>query len=281
MVARLLFPAFVAGITALALAGASGATTGRQALAYYAGSLALVYAAVAAAERLRPHRVAWRRPHGDVATDATHLVLTGTIASQLGLGLVAALVWLLGGRPTGLWPSGWPMAAQLALAILLAEFGHYWFHRLTHERPFLWRFHAVHHSAPRLYWLNATRFHPLDLAGLVASQTLPLVLFGVAPAASFAYAIFAGSYGQLQHGNIDLDSGPLRWIFSSPELHRWHHSIDPREGNTNYGAILSVWDWMFGSWFWPTDRTFTGPLGVAGRPDFPQTYAGQLLAPFR
>ena len=112
-------------------------------------------------------------------------------------------------------------------------------------------------------------------------QTLPLFLLGITAQAFFAYAIFAGCYGQLQHGNVALDSGRLRWLFSTPELHRWHHSIEPREGNANYGAILSTWDWVFGTFFWPRDRAFTGPLGVAGMPRFPGGYGDQLLAPFR
>ena len=283
-----LFPAFTIGTAAIAIwatapdAPRTPATDG----AVYVAFLIVTYALIAGLERAFPHRAEWGRAHGDVRTDVTHLVVTGTAASQLGLAVAGGLAvvcspWLANRLGTGLWPSALPIAAQLFLAVLIAEFGHYWFHRVTHERAWAWRLHAVHHSAPRLYWLNATRFHPLDLAALVACQTLPLFLLGIPPRVFLLYSIFSSCYGQLQHCNVDLRSGVASWLFSTPELHRWHHSTDPREGNANYGAILITWDLVFGTFFRPRDRGFAGPVGIAGMPRFPTTWTGQLLAPFR
>jgi sterol desaturase/sphingolipid hydroxylase (fatty acid hydroxylase superfamily) len=280
----LIFPLFVTAITLAAVGGATvvGVGNGGVALGAYVAWLTVVYVAVAMLERWFPYRAEWNRDAGDVRADVTHLFVTGTVASQGGLAIAAGLVWAFGGpRAGGLWPVWWPMVAQLGLALVIAELGHYAFHRLTHEHALFWRLHAVHHSAPRLYWLNATRFHPLDLLGLTVGQTLPLLALGITPEAFFAYAVFSGSYGQVQHGNVALDSGPLRWLLSTPELHRWHHSVEPHEGNTNYGAILSVWDRLLGTYFWPRDRAFTGTLGVSGMPAFPRAYGAHLLAPFR
>ena len=170
---------------------------------------------------------------------------------------------------------------QVALALVLAEFGHYWFHRLSHQHPWVWRLHAVHHSAPRLYWLNATRFHPLDLLSLSACQSLPLVLLGFPPRTFFLYTVFASCYGQLQHGNIALRTAGFDWLFSTPLLHRWHHSVNPREGNTNYGAIVNLWDLLFGTYRRPASGEFTGAIGVQGMPRFPRDYGSHLLVPWR
>ena len=30
----------------------------------------------------------------------------------------------------------------------------------------------------------------------------------------------------------------LEWVFSTPTIHRWHHSIDVVEANHNYGAEI-------------------------------------------
>ena len=108
---------------------------------------------------------------------------------------------------------------------------------------------STHHRAPRLYWLNATRFHPLDLFGLIACQNLPLILLGAPPRVFAMYVLFSVVYGQLQHGNIELRTRALDWLFSTPGLHRFHHSTDTREGNANYGAILIGWDLVFRSFF--------------------------------
>ena len=37
-------------------------------------------------------------------------------------------------------------------------------------------------------------------------------------------------------------------------LHRWHHSTVYDEGDSNYGAVTSGWDRVFGTWFRPTQR---------------------------
>jgi len=164
---------------------------------------------------------------------------------------------------------------------MIAELGHYAFHRWSHERALIWRVHAAHHSARRLYWRNATRFHPIDLFCLIFCQSLPLVLLGIPPRAFLAYGLFASVYGQLQHCNIDLRTGPLGWLFATPELHRWHHSPDPAEGNNNYGAILILWDALLGTRFAPRRLRFDGAVGLAEMPRFPTGYVGQLLSPFR
>ena len=287
------FPAFVVAITAAALLAPRldvGAALGlaadpNQALTFVV-VLPVLYALIALAERLLPYRREWNASQGDLRADVGHLVVNGLAASRVAgaattaLGIAAA-AWLADHLGMPLWPRRWPMAAQLLLALLVAELGHYWFHRVSHERALLWRVHAPHHSAPRLYWLNATRFHPLDLFGLILCQTAPLIALGADAPVLVAYGLFSGAYGQLQHGNIDVRTGPLRYVFSTPEVHRWHHSPDPREGNSNYGAVLSCWDLVFGTFFYPRERRFSGPVGLADRPRFPRDYLGQLLSPFR
>jgi sterol desaturase/sphingolipid hydroxylase (fatty acid hydroxylase superfamily) len=246
----------------------------------------LFYPLIALLERVFPHRADWRVRHGDVRTDALHLALTGPLSNAAFdatlRGAAAAAGAALAAR-TGLdlWPSSWPLLAQLALAVLIAELGHYAFHRLSHEHPLVWRLHAVHHSAPRLYWLNATRFHPLDLFALIACQTVPLLALGIDARALLAYAIFAAVYGQLQHANVELRTGWLDFVFSTPGLHRFHHGTDPRVGNANYGAILVAWDLLLRSFLRPRGGAFAGPVGIGALPRFPRGYLEQLAAPFR
>ena len=284
------FVVVVAGGLAVGLAPANppllpGPGSGDDA-ARYAAIIGTTYLVLAVLERVLPYRREWVHSKGDLRADVAHFFLTAIPANELvkvaiNFALVVAAGWGLSEFGVKLWPTAWPMAAQLFLAVLLAELGHYSFHRWAHEWPWLWRFHAVHHSAPRLYWLNATRFHPVDLFGTLLAQYVPLFVLGI-PAHAFAtYAIFTGVYGQLQHANIDVHTGRLRWLFSTPELHRWHHSTLPAEGNNNYGAIFSVWDWVFGTFFFPRDRAFTGPVGIADRPDFPTGWLGQLGSPLR
>jgi ornithine lipid hydroxylase len=198
---------------------------------------------------------------------------------RAGGGLVAGgLSGLLG---ASLWPSGWPLMAQLGLALLIAELTQYWLHRLQHEVDPLWRFHAVHHAAPRLYWLNAARFHPVDIWLLYVVGYAPLVALGCPAEVIGLFALFDAVFGMLQHANIDVRLGPLNWIFSAAEPHRWHHSRTLAEANSNYGSNLIVWDLVFGTYLLPPDRQPPTDIGIADLPRFPSRYLAQLAAPFR
>jgi sterol desaturase/sphingolipid hydroxylase (fatty acid hydroxylase superfamily) len=242
--------------------------------------------AIAVAERLWPHREAWNRSHGDLRTDALHAVFSGLGTTQLmrpaavflgGLGAA----WLADANGAGPWPRTWPLVAQLALALVVAELPQYWLHRWQHEHDLLWRFHAVHHSAPRLYWLNAARFHPLDLGLLYLVGYVPLVLLGCPGEVVLLFALFDAVFGMLQHSNLAVRLGPLNWIFSMAEPHRWHHSRTLVEANSNYGSNLIVWDLVFGTFFLPRDREPPEAIGIADMTDFPRGYLAQLAAPFR
>ena len=241
---------------------------------------------VALAEHAWPFRRDWNRSHGDLGTDFVHVLVSGFGATALARPAAAALGvviagWLSATVGLGWWPRDWPLLAQLALALPLAELPQYWLHRWQHERPWLWRFHAVHHSAPRLYWLNAARFHPVDLGLLYLVGYVPLVALGCPEEVIMLFALFDAVFGMLQHCNADVRLGPLNYVFSMAEPHRWHHSRVLEEANTNYGSNLIVWDLVFGSFFLPADRDPPAAIGIADRPDYPQTWAAQMVAPFR
>ena len=289
----LLFPLIVSAMLVYALwtpsldfAGWLGLPAAANAALRPLSAIALFYPTIAVLERALPYRPEWNRSHGDVRTDVLHLVFTGQGAQGLFLALAAGPLIALSGSVSAsasapLWPSGWPALAQLALALVLGELGHYAFHRLSHESPWVWRLHAAHHSAPRLYWLNATRFNVLDLFVLISCEALPLALLGAGVDTLGPYFAFRAVYGQLQHCNVEMRTPRwLDWLWSSPGVHRWHHSTVSREGNTNYGAVLNVWDHVFHSYFRP-DAPFAGPVGIGQLPHFPRGYLAQQLAPFR
>jgi sterol desaturase/sphingolipid hydroxylase (fatty acid hydroxylase superfamily) len=278
----LVFPLVMGGSIALAI-GLVPVLGALQAvlIAETLGALAIIVA-----ERALPFRPAWNRSHGDLRTDALHALVSGVATTQVARGLVALLAgaaaaWLSSALGGTLWPVGWPLALQLVLALVIAELPQYWLHRWQHEHDVLWRFHAVHHSAPRLYWLNAARFHPVDLGLLYLVGYVPLVVLGCPPEVVLLFALFDAVFGMFQHSNVDVRLGPLNWIFSMSEPHRWHHSRALVEANSNYGSNLIVWDVVFGTFFLPRDREPPATIGIAELPAFPAGYLAQLGAPFR
>jgi sterol desaturase/sphingolipid hydroxylase (fatty acid hydroxylase superfamily) len=204
-------------------------------------------------EVLRTYEGGWRprwkdNYYPDIVTLLLNNVLLQSPVVQL---LIAGAALHMAGGGLGVWPHHWPLLAQTVLALLLGEFGAYWWHRATHELPLLWRFHKIHHSPGRLYWLNATKFHYLDVTLLQTFTVLPALILGANESAILFITLFSIFHGYWQHGNTRQSLGVLNYIFSNAELHRWHHNVNPALANHNYGSNLIVWDLLFGTFFWP------------------------------
>lgn len=244
------------------------------------------YALVALCERILPYHEGWLHSRGDLRVDVKHFLASGVAAIELLrpfalAGAVALAGWLSRRHGSGLWPNDWPLWVQLPLALVVGELFMYWVHRLTHEVPFLWRFHATHHSAPRLYWLNSVRFHPLDLAASFFCWYVPLIALGASETLIALYTLVTSVHGVFQHANLPLRLGPLNWVFSMAELHRWHHSPLLEESNSNFGQNLIVWDVVFGTRFLPRNRVPPSEVGLPDLPGFPTTWWAQVMAPLR
>lgn len=237
------------------------------------GAISLAGVGIGFVERAAPFERTWNTPKGDSAVDVLHLLLS-TIAVEVLFALAAARV-----PGMGLWPTGLPFIVQLALALLLAEFGGYWAHRWMHGP--LWRIHVVHHSARRLHALNASRNHPLDTLALLIAAGLPLVVLGAPPRVLAVLVAFALVHLQFQHANARLELGPLNWLLAGPELHRWHHSRVPAEAHGNYGHVLMVWDVVFRTRVAPHGRRPPANVGLFDREGLPETYGAHLASAFR
>ena len=229
-----------------------------------------------------PYRREWRPTGGVVTADALFM---GTVQGVLPLLLsFTVVIWLAGLLDTtglsidGLWPVGIPLAAQVFLMLLAAEFPRYWLHRAFHGVPTMWRLHAVHHSPHQLYWLNVGRFHPIEKSIQYAVDSLPFALLGAPQETLAAYFVFYAINGFFQHSNCMVRLGPLNYVVSGPELHRWHHSEVSVESNNNYGNNLILWDILFGTRWLPKGRE-VGPLGLHNRA-YPLGFFAQMRTPF-
>lgn len=228
-----------------------------------------------------PHKPDWLPARREVGQDLLFMVTVQMVLPRLlGLLVVLAAADAIGPAAplSAYWPHHIPLAAQAVLMVLAADFLRYWLHRISHQHPLLWRLHAVHHSPERLYWLNVGRFHPFDKFLQFLLDSLPFVLLGVAPEVIALYFVFYAVNGFFQHSNIRLRFGPLNYLISSAELHRWHHSKLPEESNRNYGNNLILWDLLFGTWFLP-DKRQVGVLGLRNRA-YPHGFVEQMIAPF-
>ncbi len=245
-------------------------------------STAVVWVAAAVAmliQHLIPYEPTWRKWRPDAGPDLMHAGLSTWAGSAAAEALARGIIVSVAASQTHTGPlTGWPWWAQLGVGLLLCDFLAYWLHRASHRYAFLWRFHAMHHSSERLHALSSARTHPLYVALTHGLQTLPLLALGVGPELIALHAVFTGVNGLLQHSNADLRYGFLSNIFSTTDLHRWHHSVVIDESQKNFGNNLAIWDKVFGTWFKPLDRR---PTAVGLGEPYPQSWWGQVRAPFR
>jgi len=137
----------------------------------------------------------------------------------------------------------WPGAL---LAVLLYDLCDYWLHRVSHESALFWAAHVVHHQSRRFNLSTALRQESAyALTGW--PFFLPMALVGVPPALFALAGIVVLFYQFWIHTEHVGALGALdRWL-STPSNHRVHHATNARYLDRNYGAILVVWDRLFGS----------------------------------
>lgn len=258
---------------AILLIGAGAAHWALGALLIAAISVSFLF------ERFIPYERDWNRPRKDQARDVMHFLINeGSIAAAaLTIPLIAAVSPF-----TGFWPSGWPLWSQVLLAVIVADFGITLTHWASHRNELLWRFHAVHHSVKRMYGFNGLMKHPLHQAIELAAGTAPLAFAGMPIEVAFLLAFAVAIQLLLQHTNVDVRVGPLKFILALSPVHRFHHLKSAGDGDVNFGLFTNIWDWFLNTAYYQKSRRFSSDdLGVGDQPEYPAGYVGQLLQPFR
>ena len=208
-------------------------------------------------EGLLPYRRDWQARRR-IAPDLGWLGSSALVGAALDVVALAALAEgatrlsaLVGGS---LWPTDANVWVQLALAVFVADFGHYWAHRALHDVPWLWRFHALHHRPDHLHSLNFFRMHPVEIAVKTLANVTPLVLLGAPREVLVLWSIVSGvAAGSVNHTNVDVRTGWLDGWLSTPATHRLHHSRAAEERG-NLGNVTLLYDRLFGTHRAPRDR---------------------------
>jgi sterol desaturase/sphingolipid hydroxylase (fatty acid hydroxylase superfamily) len=173
-----------------------------------------------------------------------------------------------------------PLLVQLLVILVVKDFFEWSIHNLLHRVPWLWEFHKVHHTIRELDWIGNFRFHWMEIVVYRSLTYFPLALLGIDGRILLANAVIGTLIGHLNHSNLRLDYGPLRYVLNSPRFHVWHHDRILRGTNgTNFAIVLSVWDWIFKTAYLPTDREQPDELGFDGDDRFPTSLIGRITYP--
>jgi sterol desaturase/sphingolipid hydroxylase (fatty acid hydroxylase superfamily) len=154
---------------------------------------------------------------------------------------------------------GWGLLGRLDhpywLAVVLAFLGLdlaiYLQHVLFHAVPVLWRLHRMHHADLDIDVTTGGRFHPIEILLSMAIKLAAIAALGAPALAVLAFEILLNATSMFNHGNIRMPlpvDRVLRWIVVTPDMHRVHHSVVPRETNSNFGFNMPWWDRLFGTY---------------------------------
>lgn len=214
--------------------------------------------------------------NGIVAALFAALTLGVTLwGAEQGFGLMRALRAWTGGE-------GLAEAGLFVLSLLLLDLWHYAFHVAAHKTPILWRFHAVHHHDPVMQATTAMRFHVVEIAAQCAVSLPVYLLLGVDLIHILAYQLVLLPTALFHHANVNIPERFdrwLRWLIVTPRMHVVHHSAWQPETDSNYAAVLSVWDRVFGT-YRRRPRPESIEVGLEGfREEEVTTLRGMLTTP--
>jgi sterol desaturase/sphingolipid hydroxylase (fatty acid hydroxylase superfamily) len=200
-----------------------------------------------------------------IGTDLCYFFITTLLPAAALSGPMALVAWIIHRAVPSSFltlTASWPLWVQTIVALIAAEIGYYWAHRLSHAIPFLWRFHSIHHSAEEVDFLVNTRAHPIDLVFSRFCALVPIYVLGLgdpkSPSGSLVPVIatlITTAWGFFIHANLRWRFGPLEWLISTPAFHHWHHNLSGPI-NRNYASTLPWLDRIFGTHYlpkeWPT-----------------------------
>lgn len=216
------------------------------------GSYLSVLGVMATWELLAPRRTLTASKLCRWGGNLTIVILNTAIARLFFMGGVAAMAVMAQERGWGAlnWVE-WPAWLELGLAVVALDLVIYWQHRVFHAVPVLWRFHMMHHSDLDLDVSSGVRFHPVEIVISTIVKAAAVLALGAAPLAVVVFEIMLNGTSLFNHSNvrIPLNVEPmLRWFVVTPDMHRIHHSVEPRETNSNYGFNVPWWDRLFGTY---------------------------------
>lgn len=175
-----------------------------------------------------------------------------------------------------------PLYLQSIIGVFFLDLSQYLRHRLMHSR-FFWVFHTTHHSAVELRFTTHFRVHPVEFFVDRGFTIVMLFLLGLNIESLGLVMTIAIVNNMWLHANIDLDYGhPLRYLFSSPNYHKWHHSTEREAQNKNYADLFPILDIIGGTYYYPKDRKPTdfGVRGESKGSKLHQTFLGPFVFPF-
>ena len=174
--------------------------------------------------------------------------------------------------------------SQLIIFFITVDFFQWLTHIMMHRFDFLWRFHKVHHSVKEMgfaahfhyHWIENILYKPLKVFAV-------MLIGGFEPEQAYLIHFLTITIGHLNHSNIKLSYGSLKYIFNNPIMHLHHHASSSSNNfkkGVNFAISLSIWDYIFKTNYIPNENGDT-KLGYEGDQSMAKSFFGQLFYGFK
>jgi sterol desaturase/sphingolipid hydroxylase (fatty acid hydroxylase superfamily) len=144
-----------------------------------------------------------------------------------------------------------PQPVTILLSVLALDLAIYLQHLMFHAVPLFWRLHRVHHADLDFDVTTGARFHPIEIGLSMLIKFAVILALGPPAVAVLVFEVLLNASSMFNHGNVRIPAAidrVLRWLVVTPDMHRVHHSVEPRETNSNFGFNLPWWDRLFGTY---------------------------------
>ncbi|MEQ1640439.1 MAG: sterol desaturase family protein [Novosphingobium sp.] len=156
-----------------------------------------------------------------------------------------------------------PTWAAVIVYVLVYDLAEYAYHRMQHRIPLLWSMHSLHHSDPNMSVLTTNRHFWADpLFKSITVLSVAALIVSPTPTALAVYGALS-LWNFVAHSQLKLNLGRWSWLINTPAYHRRHHSALPEHYDSNFAAILPIWDVLFGDYNQPDGFP---PTGYSTRP---------------
>ena len=174
--------------------------------------------------------------------------------------------------------------SQLIIFFITLDFFQWLTHIMMHRFDFLWKFHKVHHSVKEMgfaahfhyHWMENILYKPLKVFAV-------MLIGGFEPEQAYLIHFLTITIGHLNHSNIKLSYGALKYIFNNPIMHLHHHASSSSNNfktGVNFAISLSIWDYIFKTNYIPNENGDT-KLGYEGDQSMAKSFFGQLFYGFK
>jgi sterol desaturase/sphingolipid hydroxylase (fatty acid hydroxylase superfamily) len=155
---------------------------------------------------------------------------------------------------------GWLAFSATLIALDVVAYAQ---HFVMHRVPLLWQLHLTHHTDQNYDFSTALRFHPLETMFTTTVPMGAIVVLGAPPIAVLVSQLLSLVVSFVEHANVHLPASldrVLRFVVVTPDMHRIHHSREPRETQANFSSVFPWWDRIFGTY---VDRPRAGHEDMA------------------